>query len=294
MDNEVIILPKVFLSDNEPESPIYIHKHVSHQNSLRSKILLQQNLISLLMNGEKILDYGGKTIEINSDQFVILAAGNCLMTEKISNTKEYSALLILFDNNTLINFFVKYAALISKKKWKGEVMEEPFVVLDKDPFISSFISNLDFLLQNNIPASAEMKQLKFEELMLYLLEKYPKIILSFETSRQIEHSDYEIQRAVELNITNNLTLEELAFLCNTSSSTFKRRFVKLYNAQPNQYFLQRRMELAATLLLQHKENPSEVFYKVGYKNLSSFSQSFKLVYGVSPKQYQQQHLAAYQ
>ncbi|HEY8934488.1 MAG TPA: AraC family transcriptional regulator [Cyclobacteriaceae bacterium] len=293
MINEVI-LPKALLSDKESESPISIYKHTSHQNSLRNKILLQQNLISLVINGQKIIYYGGKVIEINNDQFIILSAGNCLMTEKISNTKEYGSIILLFDNDTWINFFVKYAALIAKKKWKGGIMDEPFLILDKDPFINNFISNLDFLLQHNIPCSPDMKQLKFEEIMLYLLEKYPKVILSFEPSRQIKHSDYEIKRTVELNITNNLTLEELAFLCNTSSSTFKRRFVKLYNAQPNQYFLHRRMELAATLLIQHRKNPSEIFYEVGYKNLSSFSQSFKLVYGVSPKQYQQRHLIVYQ
>ena len=47
------------------------------------------------------------------------------------------------------------------------------------------------------------------------------------------------------------------------------------------------MEIAASLLLQN-ENPSEVFYKIGYESHSSFSQSFKQIYGISPKQFQQQ------
>jgi AraC-like DNA-binding protein len=43
-------------------------------------------------------------------------------------------------------------------------------------------------------------------------------------------------------------------------------------------------------MLLRKENPGEVSYKVGYENPSSFSESFKQVFGISPKQYQQQNL----
>lgn len=49
------------------------------------------------------------------------------------------------------------------------------------------------------------------------------------------------------------------------------------------------MEIAKSLLLQN-EIPSEIFYKVGYENHSSFSQSFKQIYGISPKEFQQQNL----
>jgi AraC-like DNA-binding protein len=59
---------------------------------------------------------------------------------------------------------------------------------------------------------------------------------------------------------------------------------------PSQYFQQQKMEMAKTLLLQN-ENPGEVYYKVGYENHSSFSKSFKQVYGISPKQFQQQNMA---
>jgi AraC-like DNA-binding protein len=47
--------------------------------------------------------------------------------------------------------------------------------------------------------------------------------------------------------------------------------------------------MAKSLLLQN-ENPSEVFYKVGYESHSSFSQSFKRVQGISPKKFQERNL----
>jgi AraC-like DNA-binding protein len=46
------------------------------------------------------------------------------------------------------------------------------------------------------------------------------------------------------------------------------------------------MEKAATLLRQPGRTVSDLSDELGYEHLSSFSQSFKQVYGVTPKQYQ--------
>ena len=135
-----------------------------------------------------------------------------------------------------------------------------------------------------------MRLLKFEELMLYLLRKHPASILAFQTSERRGLNDLEIKKTVEGNITNGLSLAELAFLCNTSLSTFKRRFQKIYGTSPNKWILQRRMELAKHLLQHHREKPGEVYHKIGYENHSSFSQSFKQVYGVTPRDFQMAHL----
>ncbi|MHA4808075.1 helix-turn-helix domain-containing protein [Flavitalea flava] len=52
--------------------------------------------------------------------------------------------------------------------------------------------------------------------------------------------------------------------------------------------MQRRMEIAAHLLRNDNEKPSEVYFKVGYENHSSFTQSFKQIFGITPKEYQLQ------
>ncbi|RZJ49180.1 MAG: AraC family transcriptional regulator, partial [Flavobacterium sp.] len=184
-------------------------------------------------------------------------------------------------------------SIINEIPSKPDKTKTPFLVFEKDEFIKTYITSLKLIQSKSASFLDKIIEVKFEELMLHLLEKYPKEILSFQTKNQEEYADFEIKKAVELNLTNNLTLEELAFLCHTSVSTFKRKFIKLYNETPSQYFLQQKMEIAKSLLLQN-ENPSEVSYKVGYENHSSFSQSFKQVYGISPKQFRQQNLAVSQ
>ncbi|WP_317165449.1 helix-turn-helix domain-containing protein [Chitinophaga tropicalis] len=58
-------------------------------------------------------------------------------------------------------------------------------------------------------------------------------------------------------------------------------------------FISRRTSLpeqAATMLLSYREKPGEIYHKLGYENHSSFTQSFKQVYGITPSEYQQQKL----
>ena len=268
---------------------LFLYNYVSEKQVGRNKIFLQHNLITLLEQGEKVVHYANSATVIKNTQFALLSAGNCLMTEKLPVDNHYRSTMLFFDNTELTKFFVKYAAVIDTPSSAPSRHQKPFLVFEKDDFIRSYITSLQFI-QSKTSFSDKRVELKFEELMLYLIEKYPGEMLSFQTRSQEEYSDLEVRKAVEQNITSNLTLEELAFLCNTSVSTFKRRFQKLYHAAPRQYFLLRKMEIATSLLLQN-ENPSEVFYKVGFENHSSFSQSFKQVYGISPKQYQQRKLS---
>jgi AraC-like DNA-binding protein len=71
-----------------------------------------------------------------------------------------------------------------------------------------------------------------------------------------------------------------------SLSTFKRKFTAVFNDSPTSWIRQKRMEHAAFLLKYNKERVSDIYLRLGYENHSSFSQSFKSVFGVSPKEYQ--------
>ena len=41
----------------------------------------------------------------------------------------------------------------------------------------------------------------------------------------------------------------------------------------------------AALLLKQSKRPSEIYFDLGYENLSAFSNEFKKHFGVSPKNY---------
>jgi transcriptional regulator GlxA family with amidase domain len=82
--------------------------------------------------------------------------------------------------------------------------------------------------------SAELKRLKLEELLAYLLHTDAAKLQSLRVMAGTPE-DYIIRKAVESHIGEPVTVEELAFLCNMSRATFQRRFEKIYNTSPQKY-----------------------------------------------------------
>lgn len=287
----VINLPQDILTDKKlkPGSVIF-HHYAASVGSLNGMSVLHQNAISLVISGEKTMHFSDRIVHILDDEFHFLSAGNCLASVKLSKKKLFKSILIFFDNKTLADFYLKYEADITKIKSKLKLTSEPYISFKKDDFILNYIGSLELLFKSTPIISEEMKKIKFEELMIYLLQKYPQKILSFYPGEHKQSDDFEIRKAVEANILTNISIKELAFLCNTSLSTFKRRFARIYGVSVNKWFLQKRMEMAKNLLKHHHEKPGEIYHKVGYENHSSFSQTFKQTFGMTPTEFQAHEL----
>lgn len=253
--------------------------------SSNTKIKLRQNLLSFLLEGQKSVQYAEKYTKIDPDQFLLLSAGNCLMSEKIAATSgRYRSILIFFDNKILADFFIRHPLALQTISKKNN--DNPFLVFVKDAFLINYIESLGFMLASAQPLSAEMRKVKLEELLLYLFEHYPEEIQQLRNFNYEVDDDLVIRQAVTANIYNAVTIEELAFLCNMSLSTFKRRFSRIYMTSPNKWLLEKRMQKAALLLKEGRCKASEIYFELGYENLSSFIQSFKQIHGITPKQYQ--------
>ncbi|MBB6107626.1 AraC-type DNA-binding protein [Mucilaginibacter lappiensis] len=265
------------------EVPITIFRYDTAVASVKNRVTLQQNLFSFLLEGEKTVFYAGSTITIDPCQFLLLSAGNCLMSEMTAvKGGAYRSLLIKFDNKILADFFTAHPDLLRTKASKLE--EEPVLLFEKDAFLHSFLGSLDLMLDK--PLSAGMQLLKLNELLLYLGESCPGQLQKLRNSSQEAGDEIQIRQAVNANIGQPVSVEELAFLCNMSLSTFKRRFAKIYGTSPNKWLIEKRMAKAAELLKQGGYKASDIYYELGYENLSSFIQSFKQAHGVTPKQYQ--------
>jgi AraC-like DNA-binding protein len=132
--------------------------------------------------------------------------------------------------------------------------------------------------------NTSLLNVKLDEILLYIYLNYKeKLAITF-NSIQSRNQNLELINVVHNNLNSNLTVEELAFLCNMSISTFKRKFIETFHSTPKKYFIEHRMQKAVTYLQQNKK-PSEIYFDLGYENLSSFSNEFKKHFGVSPRTY---------
>jgi AraC-like DNA-binding protein len=288
---KVFTIPNDIFSDNVTKLPeLILHDYYHTRESIKGKISAGKHIFSFLQEGQKEVHFYDKSISLTSTQAVLIPAGNCLMTEKrVLHDKQYRSFLFFFSDANLIAFRKKYSFLFTAPD-KNRQEDSSFFLFEQDEFIKNFIQSLQQIFQYHTTTAALSEHLlvvKFEEIMLYLCDRYGKHFLPLLASLAGSPLDLPMRQVVENNIYRNLSVEELAFLCNMSLSTFKRKFEEIYGTAPSRWFHLKKMQQAAFLLKHEKANASEIHHELGYENLSSFVQAFKKEFGKTPKVYQQ-------
>ena len=268
-----------------------IIQYNSGTSTISSKIKLDQHLFSFLLEGNKSVQYAGAKVTINPSQFFLLSAGNCLMSEKICTPNgQYRSILFFFGDELLTDFLLRHPLPNEPRKPVHGV--EPFLVFNKDPFLTNFIESLGLILDSSQSLSEELQQIKLEELLIYISSCHPEVFRNLQVQSYHSNQDVLIRQVVEANILDMITVEELAFLCYMTLSTFKRRFATLYGISPRKWFQEKRMQRAAQMLIISNLEIGDIYLQLGYENLSSFIQSFKQIHGTTPKQYRIKRLNA--
>lgn len=278
---DIISLPHDLSQDDSAKVQLFDY-HIS-KAQLKNKINLTQNTFSFLIEGTKEVVADDKSVLIKNDEFLILKSGNCLMTENVSDSnKTYRSILLFFTDDILFQFVEKYDIINNQSS-----IPAPFQVCEYDHYINHFVRTLEEISHLNVGVQQKLLAVKFEELMVYLMEiKGVDFLLSLIESQDPKSRNFI--KVVESNKLSKLTVSELAFLCFMSLSTFKREFEKHYQTSPIKWFQDKRLEHSAFLLKTHRKRPIEIYSEIGYDTLSSFIQAFKKKYGATPKQYQMQ------
>lgn len=281
-------LPDDLLDDRSSRpDEVVIRFYNSDRDSVKNRIVLNQNMINVLISGTKTIIYPDATAVVQAGELVVLSTGNVLTSELLAGTERFTSVLFYFSNEVLNRFLIKYEHLI--KGTAPTASRQPFLIFKQDAFISHFITSLMSLLSNDGILPAEVRQLRIEELLLYMLHADPQRFHSIQIITR-DRQQLQIKKVVESQIGQPTTVDDLAFLCHMSTSTFKRKFNEIYQTSPQKWLLAKRLELAADLLRSYDESPSGVYMKVGYQNHSSFSEAFRNHFGTTPSDYQQAHL----
>jgi AraC family transcriptional regulator len=100
--------------------------------------------------------------------------------------------------------------------------------------------------------------------------------------------DPRLQRAVNLiesDFSKDISLEDLASAAAMSPFHFSRSFKRATGLPPHQYLASRRVEAAKALLKTTTLPIIEIGFRVGYQDVSHFTQLFKRFTGVTPGEF---------
>ncbi|WP_128330849.1 AraC family transcriptional regulator [Apibacter sp. HY039] len=262
------------LFHNQTDINFYIY---TNNSSNRNRIVFSHHVLCFLIKGVKEIHHANFHQTITNSQYFLLPSGRTLMTDKINNN-EYKSLLLFFSDNFLSQFCLSNTIDFTNKN-----MATNIEVFKKDNFIRNYENSL-LLLKNEILNSEELKKIKLNEILNYILINSKEKMFSFISNCFRQKDKIVFMQVIEKNKYTNLTIKELSFLCNMSISTFKRNFHEIYATTPKKYFIDHKMLKAKKLLMKGKYI-SDISEELQYQNLSSFSKEFKKYFGVSPKEF---------
>lgn len=269
-------IPEIYLKNQKENIDLFVYDLKMNCNIVNSKVDLSMNMFSFLQEGKKQVHFAQTSIVVNKHQSLLLKKGNWLWTELLGTETTYYCKLFFFSERKLQEFLDKH----SKNKHL-EREESPYFIIKNDKYIASYLNSLTTISQAPAVFKENLLSVKFEELMLYLLQKYGRKFESYLYSLIVKDSS-AFKKIVESKVQSNLRLEEIAFLCNMSLSTFKRYFIKEYQISPGKWLQDKRLQKAKETLEQGKLKPSDIYLEFGYNNLSNFSIAFKNKFGFSP------------
>ncbi|PJJ79793.1 GlxA family transcriptional regulator [Mucilaginibacter auburnensis] len=148
-------------------------------------------------------------------------------------------------------------------------------------------------------------------LLLHLIEKYTGREMSIMASKffaieidrksqspfvmfngQKKHEDEPIRKAqefIEQNVTEKISVDELASRFAIGTRHFARRFKKATNNTPAEYIQRVKIEAAKKQLENTRKNVNEVMYDIGYMDVKTFRTVFKKITGLSPIEYRHKY-----
>jgi len=270
-------IPQIYLKDHNADPDLFVYDFKMTSDVVKSKVNLGMNMFSFLQVGKKQVHFAGTSVAVNKDQSLLLKKGNWLWTELLDTEAIYYCKLLFFSEHILKEFLDKHAEKEIKKD------DKPYFIIKNDSYISSYIDSLSTIGDSPETFKENLYRVKFEELMLYLMSKYGDTFMSYLRSLIAEESS-QFKEIMESKVSTNLKLEEIAFLCNMSLSTFKRYFIKEYGVSPGKWLKDKRLLKAKEALKHSAVKPSDIYHQFGYNNLSNFSIAFKNKFGVNPSE----------
>jgi AraC-like DNA-binding protein len=244
-------------------------KHYSRE------LILPQPALVRVLSGEMRIAFADGSCHFYAGDTVLLPRNQLGRLSKLPLDGEpFRNISILFRRERLQNYYAAHKLNPVQGHNTG------LMVLESHPLLESLFNSLlpYFTLSDELPAGIAAVKIEEAVSVLRALDtKVDHIIGQFEEPGKIDLVDF-----MEKNYMFNLSIEKFGYLTGRSVTTFKKDFKKAFRDTPGKWLTQRRLALAHYEIFEKKRRPSDVYFDVGFENLSHFSFAFKKQFGYNP------------
>ena len=244
----------------------------------------QQACFIYSISGNGMLYGGLEKDSVKNQESILMKCGSFLNHWNSSTeTNEAAEVIIIRFTPEVIQALYENdlpSFLTSSQKPIGKVFQK----IPEQTVINEYIRGLLFYFENPSLMNEELIRLKLKELILLLYKLNYKNIREL-LSTLFDPVELSFKSIVQSQLFEELNINEYAALTNTSLSTFKRKFKKVFGETPGKYIVDQRLQKAAKLLTSTNKRITEICFESGFSNLSTFSKSFSKKYACSPSEY---------
>lgn len=238
------------------------------------------HVLIFVYSGEMTVEDKGRKTVVHTGEYVFLRRDHLVRIHKYAaNGQPYQAISIRLERDFLKEYWSRYRQSIHLNR-NGRIRAAATKV-HANPYVESLFASLKpFADATEVDPTDDFIRLKQEEAVMVLLQLNDKIaptLFDFYDPWKID-----ILTFMEHNYQEDMTISEYAVYTGRSLATFKRDFNRETGTSPERWLTQRRLTEAYRLLHEQGEKPSEVYWKVGFKNRSHFVTAFKRQYGFAP------------
>jgi AraC family transcriptional regulator, exoenzyme S synthesis regulatory protein ExsA len=248
-------------------------------------LFLEDHMLLFVMEGVYTVRFGAEVHTVHKHELVLVHRSIAFQYEKSGEPNSDYVLhyMMFFLKDEVIGEFIKMADY-SPASPAGITV--PVSVHPIDERLFSYVESLKPYFNEPEQIKDGLVKVKLLELLFGIADRNDSFLTELVQMKRKER--ISINDVVDENLTNPVTLQDLAYLSGRSLSSFKREFKAIYNTTPLQWIRNRRLEKAKELLTHSALSVTEVCFSMGFENVSHFSKVFKLKYGFPPSAIKQE------
>ncbi len=237
------------------------------------------HVISIVLKGKLKIQtyYEGERFLASQNQVVFIPKGRYMISDIIPEQEEFEAVFFFIEDDLINKFLENKRDLISGKSFS--------YIMEYSEKLKFFTESILVLYQNDNNKYKELTKLKLLELLhlFYYSEQKANFLNILESLQKITKRN--IKEIMEHNFDKPLSVEDYAFLCGRSVSSFRRDFKRHFGTSPKKWLTNKRLEKSKTLLTSTDLSINQISLEIGYENASHFITLFGKFYNETPKQF---------
>lgn len=237
--------------------------------------------IFFITDGKGAFYLNDHIVNVNKWDLIIINS-NCLHTEKSSLSDIPLEYIVLGVDNLLLNFQDSYSLTSNEQQLK--LYEIINFSKDKDLILNYFYNLINELENKEFNYEIICKS-NLNMFITHIIRSQTSLIFIEESKEKLNLECIKIKNYIDSHYSQNITLDFLSNLTYMNKFHLVHKFTKQIGLSPINYAINKRIQESKNLIETTNYSIRDIASIVGFSNSSYFSQMFKKIAGITPKNY---------